>query len=542
MSPRAESGFTLVEVVIASVILLTGVLGVLTMVDQANSTTNSTKAREEAVALQREIVETARSIPFDQLLPTTIVSKVQHANPSLADSSGGAAGWTIRRRGFTYTVTLGVCSVDDDGDGNGTHDPALFCARGATATTAKQCHDWLGIGAGVQGTPAAATAGLGIGDCGIDLNLDGTVDNLVQASVGLCLLGTCLGATSTDKNPDDYKRIVSLVRWDQGTGGRYALQSTTVPNPGQAAAPAVTSLSTTAGLTITSSLTTTLPFVALTSRSAANVAWYLDGTAQNANTGQTPATGAGTAWAFNWNLGTVNTVSGGAPNSTEALDGSYVVAAKAFDSYGAFGHVRAVTVNLNRRVPYAPAGFIGGRNGSVVEFEWTPSKERDIEGYRVYRGTDTSNVVCTLTAQTSCRETNPPSSATLSYFMVAVDKDGSGSLREGDPSTSITVSSTSTAPEAPGSAKACPADSAGNVGLTWTASPVPPLAGEPVSYYRIYRDGTGYYDRIDRTSSGSDLTWTDRNTGGTSHTYSISAVGAQLAESPLTVAAQASSC
>lgn len=540
MSASSESGFGLVEVVVASAILLSGVLGVLTMVDQANSTTTSTKAREQGVSLQREITETARSIPYDQLLPTTVVAKAQQANPHLVDSTPTAAGWTIRRRGFTYTVTLGVCSVDDPSDGSGAHDPSLYCAKGSSATTAAQCNTWLGIDASVQGTPDAATAGQGTGDCGIDLNLDGTVDNLVQSSLGLCPGGTCPGDTNTDKNPDDYRRLVSLVRWDRGTGGRYALQSATVPNPGHAAAPTVTSL-TTSPTTVTSALTTSLPFAVVTNRSAATVGWYLDGTAQNANTGQAAPTGSGTTWSFDWNVGAVNS-SGGAPYSGEALDGSYVVGAKAFDSHGAFGQTRAQTVTLNRRAPYAPAGFLGGRNGTSVEFEWTPNKERDIQGYRVYRGAGSSDVVCTLTTQTSCRDTAPPGTSSLTYHMVAVDKDPAGSLREGDPSGTITVDLSNPAPEAPPSATECPAGTNGNVVLSWTASPVLALGGVPVSYYRIYRDGTAYAARFDRTATDADLTWTDTSTGGTDHTYWVSAVGAQLAESPLTAATQASAC
>ena len=42
----SESGFTLVEVMVAITLLLVGVLGTVTMIDGANAVTTRTKARE----------------------------------------------------------------------------------------------------------------------------------------------------------------------------------------------------------------------------------------------------------------------------------------------------------------------------------------------------------------------------------------------------------------------------------------------------------------------------------------------------------------
>jgi hypothetical protein len=53
-----------------------------------------------------------------------------------------------------------------------------------------------------------------------------------------------------------------------------------------------------------------------------------------------------------------------------------------------------------------------------------------------------------------------------------------------------------------------------------------------VDFYRVYRDGTSYDDRFDRTGTGSELTWTDTATNGSAHTYRVVAVDTQLAESP----------
>jgi prepilin-type N-terminal cleavage/methylation domain-containing protein len=66
--------------------------------------------------------------------------------------------------------------------------------------------------------------------------------------------------------------------------------------------------------------------------------------------------------------------------------------------------------------------------------------------------------------------------------------------------------------------------------LTWT----PPASGTTVDFYRIYRDGQAVAARVDTqgVSGGATETWMDTAAGGTSHTYRVTAVSANLAESP----------
>src|SRR3954452_11922901 len=122
---RGQSGFTLVEVMVAMAILLTAVLGLMSLTDSAAKTTTSTKAREGAISLAREIVEDAGGVAYSQLNPTNLVPTLQ-ALPGLASTSGGS--WTIVRRdsstsgGFTYTVTATLCSIDDSSDQYGSHN------------------------------------------------------------------------------------------------------------------------------------------------------------------------------------------------------------------------------------------------------------------------------------------------------------------------------------------------------------------------------------------------------------------------------------
>ncbi|MEA2284571.1 MAG: hypothetical protein QOJ21_614, partial [Solirubrobacteraceae bacterium] len=225
---RDESGFSIVEVLVAAVILLVGLLGTLTMIDVAQSSTQGTKAREQATNLQREVIEAARTVAYDQLTPNNVGTMVR-AQPGLGDASLGSAGWTVRRRNQTYTVSMGSCAVDDPRDGLGAHDAGVFCANSGAPTTPQQCESLLSGGSS-QGIASP-------GDCGIDANRDGTADSLVAAASSPCPATPC-----ADTAPLDYKRVISLVRWQQRGAPKWQLQVTTVNSPGVAAAPAMTSL------------------------------------------------------------------------------------------------------------------------------------------------------------------------------------------------------------------------------------------------------------------------------------------------------------
>src|SRR5438270_815430 len=121
----AEAGFTLFEVLIASVILIVGLAGLLGLLDTTVKSSRSTRAREGATSLAREILEDARTIPYDQLSPSSISGQLQEMN-GLANATPGSA-WHIERRGVTYTVTVSECSIDDSKDGFGVHD-STFCS------------------------------------------------------------------------------------------------------------------------------------------------------------------------------------------------------------------------------------------------------------------------------------------------------------------------------------------------------------------------------------------------------------------------------
>jgi hypothetical protein len=440
----------LLETMFSSGVLLVGVLGTLTLVDGANDRTAASKSREGATALARQLVEASRSIPYPQLTPASIEERLQE-QPGLEDSGAGA-GWTIRRRNFTYTVDAEVCTFDDSADGGGAHENSSYCTDSATGT------------------------------------LDGT--------------------------PDDYRRVVVELQWDTGHGVQLHRQTTLVNNPGNAAAPAVKTLAVTAPSVPVTSDYTNVDFSATTSTAPQTVRWSVEGVPQGS------ASGSGTTWSFSWRISGV-------------LDGSYLVGAQALDAQGRSGSSKALTVTLNRFLPLAPEGFAAGRNGGIVDIEWLPNSEGDIVGYRVYRqvGTGAPVDVCGLVTESVCKDDSPPDVDAVDYWAVAVDRAPDGSYREGTRSQLRTVTKANTRPFAP-TDLTISVGTDGSATLQWAApSPADPDSGDSIQFFRIYRDGVAYADRYDRTGLGTDLTWTDPAHNGDPHTYYVTAVDSQLAES-----------
>jgi hypothetical protein len=70
------------------------------------------------------------------------------------------------------------------------------------------------------------------------------------------------------------------------------------------------------------------------------------------------------------------------------------------------------------------------------------------------------------------------------------------------------------------------ANADGSKTLTWTA----PSSGNPVAFYRIYRDGVDYTKRYDTTGDATP-SYSDPSGDGIQHSYYITAVSTNLAES-----------
>lgn len=432
----------------AALVLLVGMVAMLGMVANASLRTLSSRAREGATNVQREVIERTRGISYAQLTQAAAYTHLQTL-PGLDDSSA-APGYQLTRRGISYTLVIQVCSVDDAKDGHGSHDLASFCAGSGSGTA--------------------------------------------------------------DVNPDDYKVITTDVSWSGHDARGHSRQQALINSSGANAGPAICAItlngSTNAVIT---SAQSSLNVGLCLSSAPSTVAVSVDGKVLGS------ATGSGTTWSYSWPI--------------DALpDGSYLLSARAYDAQGRPGAVRSLTVTLNRFLPMAPSGLAAGRNGSVVEAEWLGNQERDVVGYRLYRG---SAVVasCSAVDTTSCQDVAPPGLDQVSYALRALDRDLGGALREGAASAAVIVTQGNQRPNPP-TGLTLTANAQGDAVLNWSA-PVPgdPDSGDAISFYRIYRDGTLIADRFDRTGLGSDLTWTDARSAGQSHSYWITAVDTQLAES-----------
>ena len=163
-------------------ILVIGIGATLALIDGANARTLATKQREgERPDARGDRGGTLGAIPPAQ--PDSAKTTIQ-AIPGLADTTPLTTAWTVERRKTVYTVSLSVCSVDDDQDGLG----------------------------------------------------DLTGGNYLVAEGG-----------TADRNPDDYKRATVTVSWKSGNVTKSIRQAGLVNNEASSAGPAVEIISQTPG-------------------------------------------------------------------------------------------------------------------------------------------------------------------------------------------------------------------------------------------------------------------------------------------------------
>jgi Tfp pilus assembly protein PilV len=519
---RDQNGFGIVEVLVAIIILTVGALGTMIMINAANATTNATNKRETGTNLARELVEAANQVSYTSVTQSSITAAMQ-ALPGLADANSTTTGWQLVRRGVTFTVTASACIVDDPVDGSGNH--------------------------GGAGNPWCADSASG----------------------------------GADSNPDDYRRLSFDVSWVQRSQTVHSKQATIVLNQrsstSSSATPAVASLSYAAGnpcnptggcdLTALSvgqispcysscnpsatscggsNCANGVGFAVVTTGSPASVRWSVDGVDKGATSG------SGNSWNFTWNLGT--------SYPQTPVDAVYDISAQAYDSGGSrVGNSVSKTVTLNRFIPdLAAFTTLAGRNplfGNLPEAEFYPAAssnarlDRDIYAYSTYRKRDqgADQLVCSAINKTWCQDTNPPSNTTtLRYITYPLDRAPDGTTRSAGnfQSYSADVNLANTRPNPP-TGLGGTANSDGTTTISWTlpSGSGDPDTGDCVDNFRIYRDGQLVTDRYDRTpfgvavspcgasSSEKSTSYTDRYPGGTTHTYWVTAVDTNLAESTM---------
>src|SRR4051812_26566769 len=102
----AEQGFTLVELMVAALVLVIGMTATLSVLETGLKKTTLNAQRVAATNLARELTETARQADYDELTPTQLAGLLQAANTNLV--SAGGSVWTVKRRNTTYTIDASV--------------------------------------------------------------------------------------------------------------------------------------------------------------------------------------------------------------------------------------------------------------------------------------------------------------------------------------------------------------------------------------------------------------------------------------------------
>jgi type II secretory pathway pseudopilin PulG len=207
-----NAGFTLVEVLVAAMILMIGMMATFAMLDSANGTLNNNNARIGASNLARELTEYARAADYDKLTPALVAPALQ-AHPTIG---GSGNPFVVSRRGVAYSITATTCVFDDPKDGLATTPAPNAC------------------------TPAAAP----------------------------------IAGTPAEVNPDDFRRVSFDISWTRDGHTSHLTQTALIVNPAGGLGPRIISL-TDPSASGQTTVGTSLTFTA-TSTPAHTVRWLVD--------------------------------------------------------------------------------------------------------------------------------------------------------------------------------------------------------------------------------------------------------------------------
>lgn len=502
-----QGGFTIVEVLVAALVLVVGLGGLLEMLITADHAISTTRLRQQETSLAREVLEDARGLASTQLTQTTIASALQSAVPQATLSGSNLVVTRTASSGTptSFNISFNVCDLDDPSDGYGNHDS----------------------------TPASG------GVWCPDVASNGTQDS----------------------NPDDYKRVSVTVT--PSSRSTPVIQQTILIYSRAVNGPAVTCLSTSAtcpGPSVTVTRDSSLTFNVTTTAVAARIQWLVNG--NTPPSGQIPAAAtdpyapSSTSSSFTWNFPTA--------------DGTYTITAVAYDTNGNSGTRSTVVVKLNRHQVIAPTSFSAGWNDLTggVEAQWVPSVDQDVLYYHVYRqyGSNAAQLVTTCGASgnvtgTSCADapesafapplpsarpnpcTGPSQSYTTTdyYWVVGVDTDPStGAPREGSAqSPRADANLCDHQPYAPSTLSGTL--NTGQLSLSWAApSPAAPDAWESIQAWRVYRWPSNRavqipgdrYQLVGNSPAVTSYTDGSPDPGGVQQSYCVTAVDLHLNESP----------
>ena len=362
----SQAGMTIVETMVAAVILTAGVLGVLVMVETADKVNKTNRGREAATSLSRELLETARTTNYatigDDDWFNSALASVNGGNGSVSES-GTSATTTVSRRGYTFTVTVNSCSVDDPKD---------------NLKTGGGPYNWCP-------DSKATTSGAG------------------------------------DSQPEDMKRVGLTTQWTEGAKTLQLYHTATFSAAGALIGPGLTEfkITTPTGLDPATPTITTNPsgnnviFQAV-SVGAGDMKFTVDGVTQT--TGITNL-GNGT-WTLAWNIG----------NLKDGVYTIGATAEDALGTRGDPQYIQVTLARGAATPPANVVGsyndvYVAGVKTRVVELGWDAAAEGSVTGYEVVKGGTT---VCAASLALECMDMNPATSGTTTYTVKTLYTDASG--------------------------------------------------------------------------------------------------------------------
>jgi Tfp pilus assembly protein PilV len=462
---REQDGFTIVEVLVATLVLVAGLLTTFLMLDVALHSSSGVRGREGAVTLARQITEDARSIPYSQISNSTIASTLQ-GMPGLANTSGGS-NWTIVRNGFTYTVTASVTTVNDPKDSSGGVDLKQVKTTLTWSTFQGKSHS-------ISETTTVSKAGQDPGLIATGLQLSspawGTTAGLSGTGPTAPVI-TSTGITSLQFSVTAPSGTTAIV-WSLN-GGKQSSWNGSAPSSGTTWTSAAWSLSGvsdgtyTVGAQAEDSSGVDGPAVTISVRLIRNV----------------PSAPTVTAYGFN------NATTVGGPSTT----------------------VAELQWSTNPEQNVVGYQISNSSNTTICQTSTSSYGSCGLSGAQVW-----------CASATTCIVLNQPSN--LTYTIKALYYDANNNLQAGN-GTSVTLTSgTPSPPPQVALVNLTAVTQPDNTAIiTWT----PVTGGTPVSFYRIYRDGINYtnrYDTVAASSCSATCTYHDTNRIS-SHNYFITSVG-----------------
>lgn len=494
-----ERGFTLIEVMVAALVLTVGVLGLFATLNLATDTTRANRERQAENSLGRAVIEDALTLPYTQLTPQSLAGALQ---PLLVGSTVSGQGLVVIRSIYTFNVDVSsVCALDDPTDGIGNH-------TSPPPSGGSWCTD-------VAPTPSPNP--------------------------------------NPDTNPDDQKRLTVVVTPSTGTGSLPTVTLSTLIRAQKGNGPSVSCLTLTqsvcpgANQTITTASTTALTFYVSTTTAAQSVQWQVNGgtppSAQMPTGAADPYPASGTTSQFTWTL--------------PPADGTYTISAAAQDTLGNTGSRSTLQITLHRHPPAPPTTVTAGYDRLIggTDVQWVPSIDQDALYYNVYSkiGTSAPTLVCSQVSGTTCTDLTAPSpgpspsqcSSPLTdvgsqpnyYYVVAWGPDSTGTPHAGAASQSVDANLCDVQPPPPTNLSVTA--SGGAATLTWTA----PASMQSIQGWRIYRWASGgtvnyqtnrlsYVGAVTGNQTVTSFIDSSADPGGLVQSYCVTSVDTRLNESP----------